>query len=338
MSEKLRSALVQFISARLSAPPADTHQPNRQGQATSTETQVVLKELVRLLAPADMLEIGTFFADTAHTVAAEMSKLGAGHITTIDPFGGHRVPDIIAGWPSSVRERATFRPDNSMSLFLYLDEELRVKRGTEAPFNIIYVDGHHAFEYALFDLMRSPLYLRPGGVLVVDNIELAGPAAAIRLFLERNTHWKLFKTGGAETDENSLAIHPKTNSAMILAPAGVEVGSLPYLVDLFDLQLSEIRELQVKVRKGAPGLLRAVTCLYSRPPDYAYSGKGEQSRVGITQCQTTDGAETTLVIRNDPILAVTPKHGDRIAAQIELSFMPESDKNLLLDPTPLRVS
>jgi predicted O-methyltransferase YrrM len=337
MSEKLRSELIESISTRLSHPIASA-QPNRQGQATPPETQAVLKDLMHFLAPADMLEIGTFFADTAHVVAEEMAKLGTGHITTIDPFGGHRVPNIIAGWPSSVRERVTFRPDNSMSFFLYLDEELRVKRGNQAPFNIIYVDGHHAFEYALFDLMRSSLYLRPGGVFVVDNIELAGPAAAIRLFLERNTHWKLFKAGGAEADKNSLAIHSNTNSALILAPEGVEVGSLPYLVDLFDLQLSEIRQLQVKVRKGAPGLLRAVTCLYSRPPDYAYSGKGEQNRIGVTECKTSDGAETTLVIPNEPILALSPNPGDRIAAQIEFSFAPEGPDNLLLDADPVSVA
>lgn len=331
MSEKLRSVLVETVAARLSQPIANVHQPNRQGQATSTETHVVLKELVRLLAPADMLEIGTFFADTAHVVAAEMTKLGAGHITTIDPFGGHRVPDIIAGWPSNVRERVTFRPDSSMTFFLYLDEELRVKRGNEAPFNIIYVDGHHAFEYALFDLMRSSLYLRPGGVFVVDNIELAGPAAAIRLFLERNTHWKLLQTGGAETDKNSLAIHPNTNSAMILSPEGVEVGSLPYLIDLFDVQLSEIRQLHVDVRKGAPGLLRAVTCLYSRPPDYANSCKGEQKTIGTAECKTSDVTDAILVIPYETPIAISPHPNDRISVQIELTFAPDGRENLLLD-------
>lgn len=78
--------------------------PLRPGQLTGEQTQFALTQLVRLLAPARVLEIGTFFADTARVMAATMADIGAGHLTTIDPFGGHRVPDIMNGWPSALRD------------------------------------------------------------------------------------------------------------------------------------------------------------------------------------------------------------------------------------------
>lgn len=333
----LRAALAEAISASTFRSETDG-QPARRGQATAAKTQYALAELVRLLAPADVLEIGTFFADTAHLIAAAIDRAGAGHITTIDPFGGHRVPEIIRAWPESLRNRVTFRPDNSMSYFLYLDEELHAQRGRNAPFNIIYVDGHHAFDYAFFDLMRSSLFLRPGGVFVVDNIELAGPTSAIRLFLERHTHWQLFKAAGGHADAASLAFHPETNAAIILAPDGIEIGALPYQIDLFNLTVSEIGQLPIKVERNPPGLLRVVTLFYSRPADYAYTGQGEQVRLGVAEHHVGLNDDATIKIRYDPPLKLAPRHGDRIAAQIELSFTPNGRENLLLDASPIVLS
>ena len=333
----LRAVLAEAISAPQFHSETDG-QHARRGQVTAAKTQDALAELVRLLEPADVLEIGTFFADTAHVVAAAIDRVGAGHITTIDPFGGHRVPEIIRAWPESLRKRVTFRPDNSMSFFLYLDEELHAQRGRDAPFNIIYVDGHHAFDYAFFDLMRSSLFLRPGGVFVVDNIEQAGPTAAIRLFLERHTHWQLFKTAGVQADDASLAFHPETNSAIILAPDGIEIGALPYRIDLFNLTIFEVGELPIRVQRGAPGLLRVVTIFYSRPTDYHNTGQGEQAQRGVAEHQVGLKDDGTILIKYDPPLKLAPRHGDRIAAQVELSFTPEGRENLLVDASPIVLS
>lgn len=329
--------LAQALADALSAPrfrsKAAGSEPRRQGQATAEKTQYALGELVRLLAPADVLEIGTFFADTAHFVAGAMERIGGGHITTIDPFGGHRVPGIIATWAESFRNRVTFRPDNSMTYFLYLDEELHVRRGIEAPFNIIFVDGHHAFDYAFFDLIRSSLFLRPGGAIVVDNIELAGPAAAIRAFLERHTHWHLFRA--AEANPKSLAFHSEANSAIILAPDGLEVGNLPHQIDLFNLKSSEIRELRIDIRCPAPGVLRVVTLLYCRPADYANTGVGEQICLSNLQHQVRSNEEGPISLKYNPPLTVLPNPGDRVAVQLELSFVPAQRENLLLEASPI---
>jgi predicted O-methyltransferase YrrM len=327
----LRVALSESISAQNLQPGANMGQAIRPGQVTAAETQYALAELVRLLAPARVLEIGTFFADTAHVIATAMAEIGGGHLTTIDPFGGDRVPGIIAGWPAQLRERVTFRPDNSMSFFLYLDEELHAKRGNDAPFDIIFVDGHHSFDYAFFDLMRSSLFLRPGGALVVDNIKQPGPAVAIRLFLDRHTHWQLFKAGGVEPRDQDLGFHAAANSAIILAPDGIEIGPLPYRIDLYELPIAEIPKVQIRVRRWAPGLLRAFVNFYARPADCALTGKGEQGRVGVGERKIGAGDGDTVVIKYEPPLKLSPGPKDFVAAQVELSFTPEGRENLLVD-------
>lgn len=310
----------------------------RTGQVTAAETQFALAELVRLLAPANVLEIGTFFADTARVIATAMADVGAGHLTTIDPFGAHRVPNIIAEWPAYVRDHVTFRPDNSMSFYLYLDEEMHAKRGNEAPFDIIFVDGHHSFDYAFFDLMRSSLFLRPGGALVVDNIEQPGPSSAIRFFLERHTHWHLFRTGAAETRQQELCFHVAANSAIILAPDGIEIGALPYRVDLYELPISEVTQLEIDVRRWSPGLLNAFVNFYSRPGDCALTGKGEQVRVGVGENKLGADGGGPVIVRYQPPLALSPGPNDFVAAQVELSFMPEGRDNLLVDVDSLKLS
>jgi hypothetical protein len=183
--------------------------------------------------------------------------------------------------------------------------------------------------------MRSSLFLRPGSAFVVDNIELAGPTAAIRLFLERHTHWQLFKTPGIQADDASLAFHPKTNAAIILAPDGIEIGALPYQIDLFNLTISEIGELPIKVQLSAPGVLKVVTLFYSRPADYHITGQGEQVQLGVVEHQVGLNDDGAILIKYDPPLKLAPRHGDRIAAQVELSFTPEGRENLLVDASPI---
>jgi predicted O-methyltransferase YrrM len=328
----LHAALTQFMSAQHFPPGPNMGRPVRAGQLTSASTQYALAELVRLLAPARVLEIGTAFADTARVIATAMAEIGAGQLITIDPFGGHRVPGIIAGWPTELRERVTFRTDNSMSFFLYLEGELQANRGKDAPFDIAFVDGHHSFDYAFFDLMRSALFLRPGGALVVDNIEQAGPAAAIRLFLEHHTHWRLFKTDGVEPFQHAFGFYPAANAAIILAPDGIEIGPLPCKVDLSNLAISEIGELQVRLRRSAPGLLRVVTNFYARPAEFGLTGVGEHGHHGVAERRIGAGDTDTVAITYEPPLRLSPRPDDRVAASIELSFTPEGHGNLLGDP------
>src|ERR1700739_3382873 len=115
LNERLRTAVTsdRFLHAARGA-------PDRPQQITNHATQAVLGELVRLIPSARVLEIGTYFADTSRYLAEIRVDTG-GQLTSIDPFGGSRVPGIIARWPGALQQRVTFRPDNSMAFFLKLE-------------------------------------------------------------------------------------------------------------------------------------------------------------------------------------------------------------------------
>ena len=106
-----------------------------------------------------------------------------GHIDTIDPYGGERCPPIIASFPPELRELVTFRAENSAT---YFDRAMT----NNAYYDFVLVDGNHEYEFALFDVMCAARAMRPGGLMVMDNIEQIGPRLAAKTFLERNPDWR----------------------------------------------------------------------------------------------------------------------------------------------------
>jgi hypothetical protein len=233
-----------------------------------------MREMIRIMAPAQVLEIGTLFAETTRYLAQAMAAGLGGHITTIDPFGADRAPGIIAGWSPAMREHVSFRPDNSMSFFSHL-ETTHHPVGRKAPFDLVFVDGNHAFGYAFFDLLQSSLFLRPGGALVVDDVKQAGPAEAVKMFLAHHSHWQLFKTG--HDGGTGLGFFPEANAAIILAPDGIEIGSIPYKIHLQNLTLTTVRVLRLRLREAPrrSGRLIATTLLNIFPTDYPTTGNGQ---------------------------------------------------------------
>jgi predicted O-methyltransferase YrrM len=148
----------------------------------------MLVSLIRRLKPQRVLEIGTFFAQTTLAMAEAITANGIGRLDTIDPFGGDRVPDIMAKWREAERAVTHFQPIYSMTYF----SELEMKDET---LGLAFVDGNHTFDYALYDLSCAAGRLAPGGVIVVDNLELEGPYLATKLFLQLNHAWKIFCHG-----------------------------------------------------------------------------------------------------------------------------------------------
>jgi predicted O-methyltransferase YrrM len=302
--------------------------PDRPQQITNHATQAVLGELVRLIPSARVLEIGTYFADTSRYLAEIMVDTG-GQLTTIDPFGGARVPGIIARWPGALQQRVTFRPDNSMAFFLKL-EERQTQIGAGAPFDIIFVDGHHTFEYAFFDLMRSALYLRPGGAIVVDNVSQAGPAEALRLFLSDHQHWSLFKI---DANSPGFGFMPQVESSILLAPEGLELTPTPCKFQFFDIRRTQIDSIRLNVLRGHGGRIIATTNLYVMPLDLHITGIGAQSSVATIDHALQPSQMEGAVLRYHPPLKVAPLSPDHpVNVEIEISHVHDEDTvHLLLD-------
>jgi len=301
---------------------------------TEPKTLWLLRTLVQRLAPADCLEIGSLFADTSRVLADALVDAGGGSLVTIDPYGGDRVPEIIEAWPALQRATTRFLPVNSMSFFLDL-ETSRTPRGLAAPFNLAFVDGHHSFEYAYFDLLRTAHYLRPGGAIVVDNTEQSGPAQAVRAFLAEYRQWTEFVQQGYIPPDDRPEFMPGAGGALLLAPPGLEIGSLPFKFNLYDIGQSTISAIELQTLGGeCTGTLLAAANLYSLPYDYHLTGSGlvYENRAVRQAIRGFEAGKTCIPF--DPPLRIEPTDPDKSPThlELELRFISDEGPHLLLDP------
>jgi hypothetical protein len=223
-----------------------------------------------------------------------------------------------------------------MSFFLDL-ETSRAQRGLSAPFNLAFVDGHHSFEYAYFDLLRTAHYLRPGGAIVVDNTEQSGPAQAVQAFLAQHRAWKRFVQDDYVPPDDRPEFMPGAGGALLLAPPGVEVGSLPFKMNLYDIRQKSISSIHLQTLDGGvSGTLVAAGNLYSLPYDYHLTGSGlVYDNRSVRQTIRTSGPGR-IGISFDPPLHVEPANPDAspVNLELELRFMAAATEgmNLMLDP------
>src|SRR5262249_39754184 len=111
----------------------------------SDHGRALLYSLIRLIGPSLVVEIGSYQAGTSKVICWALAANGRGRLHTIDPFGGDLVPGIIASWPAQLREFVRFFSVNSMEYFAALAE-------TGKRADLIFVDGNHDYEFALFDI------------------------------------------------------------------------------------------------------------------------------------------------------------------------------------------
>ena len=191
----------------------------------SDESRALLHHLVVMQRPARVLEIGTFSVGTTEVFARALWEVGSGHIDTIDPYGAERCPPLIERLPAELRERISFFPVNSAS---YFDAEISLNRG----FDLVFIDGNHEFEYALFDLMCTARLIVPGGLVVLDNVDQPGPRFATKMFLDHNPDWHdvagvLSRLDPGDPLAAPVPSFPHTNLYLIAAPPYHLVGAEP---------------------------------------------------------------------------------------------------------------
>ena len=66
-----------------------------------------------------------------------------------------------------------------------------VRAGVEQPFDAIFVDGMHLFDYTLVDLFFADLLLRDGGVLLLDDVRHRGVAPVYDYVIKNWPHYRL---------------------------------------------------------------------------------------------------------------------------------------------------
>jgi hypothetical protein len=119
-------------------------------------------------APRDMLEIGVYEARGTSVAVETLPSIRAW--TGVDPWAGTA--------PSAVRERAEWnlrqmRMHSGVSIRIFdtiADAACRRLREAGEQFDLIYVDGDHSAPSVLADSRNAWALLRPGGIVVWDDI------------------------------------------------------------------------------------------------------------------------------------------------------------------------
>jgi predicted O-methyltransferase YrrM len=191
----------------------------------SDEARALLHHLIVMHRPEFALEIGTHRAGTTEVLARALWENGFGHLDTIDPFEGERCPDLIAALPGELRQRITFQ---AVSSALHFDRA--IARGVS--YDLVLVDGSHEFEFALFDMMCAARLMRPGGLMVLDNVEQVGPRFATKVFLKNNPEWRDIARAVDALDRMrpfsaAPPSFPDTKFYVLLAPPGYVVNDVP---------------------------------------------------------------------------------------------------------------
>ncbi len=227
--------------------------PSIRRALLSPNSQALLFSMVRILKPMHVIEIGTYKASTSEAIARALHANRAGMLHTIDPFGSRNVPPIIRAWPRELKQRLNFTVEDSMSLFG------RIARESWRP-NLVFIDGNHDYEFALFDILSSARFITPGGHIVVDNIGQPGPALALQDFLIANPAWlQLGKPVASDRpafpfDRDRTRI-PNTDAAVVKAPITVQIGKRPFSNGAFAFRGDVFRGLKIDIQELATGRL-----------------------------------------------------------------------------------
>lgn len=221
----------------------------------SAYTQALLYALIRNLRPEHVVEIGTYRLSTSKAICRALHANGGGMLHTVDPNAGAEIVALIRRWPPELRKRLCYYPASSMEFFT-----IALYRGWTSE--LVFVDGNHDYEYALFDICSAARIVRPGGFIAIDNISQAGPLYAARDFLRERPGWR--ECG------HSLAASPQdkafdlgrstitgTDLCVIRAPSRYVVGQRPETIGMQEVDQGEIGGVALDIASPATGTLHA---------------------------------------------------------------------------------
>jgi hypothetical protein len=222
-------------------------------------SQALLYCTVRSLRPDHVVEIGTYKASTTEAICRALRANGRGIVHTVDPYGDvHGVDKILGTWPTELREHVRFYPVNSMAFYI---EAIQ----TDLRPHLVFVDGHHDYEFALFDIQCAARLIRPNGFIFIDNIAQPGPYFAARDFLKIRAQWQELGSSMSNYrpefafDQYRTTLQ-NTDFCILRAPRQVFVGIEPLTPGTSAWQNSKVDSISISIVRPATGKLH-VQCI-----------------------------------------------------------------------------
>ena len=221
----------------------------------SAYTQALLYALVRNLRPEHVVEIGTYRLSTSRAICRALHANGRGMLHTVDPNGSKAIVALIRRWPPELRERLCYYPMSSMEFFT-----IALFHGWTSE--LVFVDGNHDYEYALFDIHSAARIVRPGGFVAVDNISQGGPLYAARNFIENTPGWRecghsLASSPQGKAFDIERSTIDNTDLCMIRAPSRYVVGPRLETSGMQWVDRGRIDGIELTIAQPASGTLHA---------------------------------------------------------------------------------
>jgi predicted O-methyltransferase YrrM len=292
----------------------------------SPEAQALLFTFVRNLRPAHVFEIGTYLAGTSEAICRALAANGTGLLHTTDPFSLAAVPAILLKWPRQLRRHVRFYHLDSMAFFMRMEQ-----MGVRAQ--LIFIDGRHDYQFAMFDLSMAARTLEPGGLILLDNVSQPGPYLAATDFLRDTPGWRECGNPGGRAGDNlpfdkqRARIH---NSDLIAlrAPSDLVVGARPVLLGERGFDRQEIRGVKLTiVEKSARGTLSIQCALRGHSASAASSGVEIIGAISLD----LDGAEGPVSAPFEPPLVAA---GAFYQMAVDVALMWRGEKPLHLSGPP----
>ena len=264
------------------------------------ESRAFMNCLVRALRPELFIEIGTYFADTTEVVARAMLNNGNGRqLLTIDPYGNHRVPGILESWPAPLREIVSYMPVESMTLFARL-------AAARPVVDVCFIDGDHKYEFAGYDLNCLAQWMRPGGIIIMDDYDQPGVYWATKHFLQLNPGWRELSGVFDDFDVNAPfeSLRPSvegTGFLVLAAPDTIEVGEKPSVFEIGEIKAIELTGLTLPLAPdNAAGTLHALVFFRSFCFEDS-DGEPEQLEIRCA-APVSDGGGEQMVMFDAPLI------------------------------------
>lgn len=306
------------------------------GGLTSLPDEVALLcDVIEHLRVDLAVEIGSLFGQTSRQMAEAVAGHG-GKLITIDPYGGHRLPDIIAGWPEPLQAVTEFRPVFSMELFARLAER-EIEDNARPTLGVVYVDGNHRFEYAFYDIMEAAAGLMPGGAIFVDDMDQEGPRLAVLQFLRLNPAWKLYYRGRIWSAPITARDLLSTGNAdvgwgTLIAPAAIQVAMKGRSFRGRLERQEVITGLQLNTRAPLARVELRINLIYSAwAYDFHITGEGVSALRREESVEIGPGDEAIQIVF-DPALALPPPSAPaNVIYELDITVLDETNY-VLLDP------
>ena len=276
----------------------------------SADTQALLYALVRNQRPEHVIEIGTYRASTSKAICRALHANGHGFMHTVDPANIGSILPLIRRWPAGLRDRLCYYPVSSMDFF-----NLAVFQGLTS--DLIFVDGNHDYEYALFDILSAARLVRPGGFIAIDNINQGGPFFAARDFIDAHPSWRecghcLEDTPVGIAFDRGRSTIAGTDLCVIRAPAGYVVGPRLETNGPQRVAPTEIGGMVLTIARPASGTLHAQYVVRVREPLMSEA----TAETSVELRDAVGPTRVTLPWRFAPGEGVSARSDDRAVAEL----------------------